>query len=274
VADTKQAPPAQVQPTERAIGTARPSVAGGLTTGSTHRRNWLILAVAALLALGVVLAVALLDKGPGRKPDAQGQDQATSTPSPSAAGTSAAPRTSGPAAGQTSALPAQPPPAATTKPGNPATALPAGWRLHSDPTGFKVPVPEGWRESRRTYAWGPQVYFSGPDSRRLMIDQTSTQVQRDALADLRADEDYRRTHAVNYERVGEIRRVEGYFADAADWDWLETVNGVRMHVRLRNFITTPGEQAYAIQYRLPASEWDRVGEARFKLIADGFEPRK
>jgi eukaryotic-like serine/threonine-protein kinase len=264
--------PDRREPTTRAIGSAPPPVPGLATqTGSSHRRNWLILALAALLALGVALAVALFDGDPGRKPGTQPvQDQGTSAANPSAAGTSPAPQASSPAAGQTGAPPPQPPPAAT---GNPAPALPAAWRLHSDPTGFKVPVPEGWRESRRTYSWGPQVYFNGPGNRRIKIDQTSTQVRPDALTDLQEDEDATRRRVQDYQRVGEIRRVEGYFADAADWDWLETINGVRMHVRLRNFITTPGKQAYAIEYRLPVSEWDQVGEARFKLIADGFQPR-
>jgi hypothetical protein len=273
--------PAEAEPRpgapERAVGSAPPPVPSVATPdGNNYRRNWLILALAAFLALSVVLAVTLFDGEPGRQPDGQpGPDQATAQATPSGAETSPVPQESSPVAGETSAPPAQPPPAATGQPGGtPAPALPTGWQLYTDSTGFKVPVPVGWTVSRAESSWGPQVYFNGPRSRQLMIDQTWTQVKEDALLDLQAKEDYRRTHSVNYQRVGEIHRVPNYFVDAAEWDYLETINGVRMHVRVRNFITTRNKQAYMIRFRLPASEWDRVGAARFKIIVERFQPRR
>jgi hypothetical protein len=239
-------------------------VLGG--TDGTDRRKWLIIGLVAALALSFVLVIVLLDRDSGRDPGAQGpaSEAPKETSSPSAAPTASATSQANP--------PAQSPSAGPGQPDN--SALPDGWQLHTDRTGFKVPAPEGWRESRRTYPWGPQVYFNGPDNSRIKIDQTSTQVKSDALADLQEDEAAKRSDVQNYQRVGEIRRVDGYFVDAAEWDWLETIDGQRMHVRLRNFVTSPGKQAYAIEFRLPVTEWNRVGDAQFKTITRGFEPRK
>lgn len=282
-ADAAPAAAAPSVPAGRAAGSAPVPVPGALDGGGRQdRRKRLIIALVALLALGFVLAVALLDRQPGRDRGAQpgsANQTGTAAPGPSEAASSSAPQATT-SATSPAASPAQPPPRQTNAPGSsgqsgqPATALPPGWHVWSDPTGFKVPVPDGWTASRGTESYGPQVYFNGPGERRLMVDQTWTQVQSDALADLQSKEANKRTRAQDYQRVGEIRRVEGYFYDAADWDWLETINDVRVHVRARNFITTPGKQAYQIQFRLPVEEWNRVGEAQFNTITEGFVARR
>ncbi|HEX2771169.1 MAG TPA: hypothetical protein VHN18_01910, partial [Micromonosporaceae bacterium] len=285
-------PPAEAVTTpaerrERVSGSVPPPVPGvPARTDGIDKRKWAALALVALLALGFVLAVALLDRNPSADPESRtGGNGQTQTSGPDGQETSSAPQPTSSAPQATASgnpPPANPPaqsPSAgqgqTGQPGGPgagSAALPPGWTLHTDQTGFKVPVPQGWTESRRTYPWGPQVYFNGPGDRRIKIDQTSTHVQPDALADSQAHEANKRATVVNYQRVGQIHRVD-YFHDAADWDWLETINGVRMHVRNRNFITSPGKQAYAIEFRLPVTEWNRVGDAQFKTIADGFVPR-
>lgn len=76
----------------------------------------------------------------------------------------------------------------------------------------------------------------------------------------------------DYERVGEIHAVDDYWKTCADWEWLETRDGTRMHVRNRGFVTAR-DKAYAIRWEVSAKDW--VADLDdFELIAKGFVPAK
>ncbi|MGI5145614.1 protein kinase domain-containing protein [Plantactinospora sp. CA-294935] len=229
-----------------------------------NRRMWLLGGLVVLLLLALVVVVPLVrDGGSGdedRDPTSGSAPTSQPASTPSAPATSAAP-TPTPAA--TTGQSAQPP---VTPTGQSAPQLPAGWRLHQDPTGFSVPVPNGWTISRE----GPRVKFNDPNSRRfLMIDQTNSP-RPDPVADWREQERARRGTYQNYQRVT-IQAVD-YWLRAADWEWLHDEDGARMHVRNRGFVTS-SRKAYAIRWDTEAADWNRE-LATFKIIADGFRPAK
>ncbi|MBE1487003.1 hypothetical protein H4W31_002641 [Plantactinospora soyae] len=230
-----------------------------LTAG--NRRLWLIGGVVVLLLGALFVIVPLANGGSDEDPGAGPGPNPTSQPAatPPAAATSTPPPTPAP----TTAAATQP---ATTPTGQAAQPpLPNGWKIHRDNTGFSVPVPSNWTISRE----GPRVKFNDPNSSRfLMIDQTNSP-RPDPVADWRSQEGYRKGDYSNYQRV-KIVEVKNYWLKAADWEWLHTEGGVRMHVRNRGFVTS-SKKAYAIRWDTAESDWAK-NLPTFEIIATGFKP--
>lgn len=246
-------------PVSPAPPTGRAAVLPG-TKPPRNRRNLLIGALVALLLLGLVVAVPLLnrddDKGGN---EGQPTVAASSAPAPtSATPTSAAPSSAAPSA--------SPSPTVSSD-----AALPAGWKLYKDQTGFSVPVPPGFTLNyRKHYGPGPEdwrVRFSDGRGRALLIDQTIHPL-KDAEADWRRQESSRRGDYRGYQLVG-IDSVD-YWDEAADWEWTYDSGGQRIHVRNRGFVTAP-DKGYAIRWDCPEKDW-AANEPTFKIIADGFVP--
>jgi hypothetical protein len=218
---------------------------------------WLIGGVVVLLLIALVVIVPLANGGSDDDQGATPGNNPTSQPAgaPPPATTSAPPPT----------------PATTTQPsvtptGQPAQPqLPAGWRIYRDRTGFSVPVPADWTVARD----GPRVKFNDPKSSRfLMIDQTNSP-RPDPVADWKSQEQARRGNYNNYQRV-KIAEVKNYWLTAADWEWIHTEGGTRMHVRNRGFVTSK-KKAYAIRWDTAESEWAK-NLPNFEIIASGFQP--
>jgi eukaryotic-like serine/threonine-protein kinase len=211
---------------------------------------------ALLLVLALVLILALNDGGgePAANPG--------TTTSPAPAATSAAPSTTA-AAEPTTRAPSTP----SASPANPGgTALPAGWRMYTDGTGFSVAVPEGWDMSRE----GTMVFFRERDGegRILGIDQTD-RPHPDPVADWTEQERARRGNYNGYRRV-KIQAVD-YFQKAADWEWTYTSrNGNRLHVVNRGVVTSPN-QAYGIYWSTLDSRWV-ANQKNFALVVGSFRP--
>lgn len=252
-------------PASPSVGPAgRAGVAPSGGTKPKNRHGLLIGVLVALLLITLVVVVPLLngdsedDGGPGQ--------QAGATTGGSA----------DPSVEQPTSAPAAPPPTGaapspSTSPSGSASSapvLPAGWTLYEDRTGFAVPVPDGWGRSRGS-TW---VKFEEPDGvRELVIDQTD-RPKADPVADWKALESSRQRRVNDYERVGEIHAVDDYWKTCADWEWLETRDGTRMHVRNRGFVTAR-DKAYAIRWEVPAKDW-AADLDDFELIAKGFVPAK
>ncbi|MFC6014941.1 protein kinase [Plantactinospora solaniradicis] len=238
-----------------------------LTAG--NRRVWLIGGVVVLLLIALVVIVPLANGGsdndPGAAPGNNPTSQPAGTPPPATTGAPS------PTPAPTTAATAQP---SATPTGQPALPLPAGWIMHKDPTKFSVPVPADWkmtREKTGESADQVRVWFRDPNGPgQLLIDQTNTP-EADPVKDWKSKEDHRKANTVDYKRVGQIRAVD-YWDKCADWDWLETVDGVRVHVRNRGFVTAP-DKAYAIRWDTAEDEWD-ANLPNFQLIADGFQPAR
>lgn len=237
------------------------------------RNRRLLLALVAVLLLGMLLAVPwLLDGQKKDDPSAEpSTGQQAATPTAPAASPTAAPSPTTPAATPT-ATAAPTPTAPATGGGLGPPVVPAGWYLHRDPTGFQVPVPNGWRVRRESY--GPaadevRVTFSDPrDGRWLLIDQTN-HPKSDPEADWRQQEPGRRGRYANYRRI-KIATID-YWDKAADWEWTYTDdNGAARHTVNRGFVTAR-DKAYAIRWDTPAGAWEK-NLAVLQVIADGFRP--
>ncbi|WP_028182762.1 serine/threonine-protein kinase [Salinispora arenicola] len=228
------------------------------------RRNLLIGAVVALLLLGLAVAVPRLTGG---DKEAIPRAAATGTAPASTAAATSAPVSPTPASSAST-----PPTSASPAPsGTAGAALPTGWKLHRDATGFAVPVPPGFRlDYRRKWGRGPEDYrvrFSDGQGRALLIDQTTTPLD-DAEADWRNQEAQRRSGYAGYQLV-KIVSVD-YWDEAADWEWIFNQGGRRVHVRNRGFVTAP-DKGYAIRWDCPETDW-AANESTFQLIAAGFVP--
>ena len=72
----------------------------------------------------------------------------------------------------------------------------------------------------------------------------------------------------NYQYLS-IKRCD-YLKTCADWEWLETRDGTRIHVRNRGFVTAKN-RGYALRWEVAAKDW-QANLANFDRIAKGFVP--
>ncbi|SCF33179.1 Protein kinase domain-containing protein [Micromonospora matsumotoense] len=244
---------APVSPPARSAGVASVPVYDG--TPSDHkRRNLLIGALVAVLLVGLALAVPLLTSSddPGN-----GTPQADPT---SAAASSAAP-TSAPAAPPPTSAPPSPTPSAT--PSADPNALPVGWEMYKGPT-FSVPVPKGWRRSVRS----DSVVITEPGGVRELLIQWTSSPLKDAVADWKDKEPARKNYVNAYQYL-DIKACGGY-RTCADWDWLESRDNTRIHVRNRGFVTATN-RGYGLRWEVAAKDWN-ANLDNFALITSRFVP--
>ena len=146
---------------------------------------------------------------------------------------------------------------------NPGTGVPAGMRRYSDQTGFSVAVPRNWTTERR----GGRVYLRDPNSSAyLLIDQTR-QPKGDPLRDWQTQERSVSQRLSNYKRI-RIDPLELNGWRGADWEF---THGRGTHVLNRNLVTA-SDQAYALYWSAPDSNWAR-SRALFDQVSGSFVPR-
>jgi serine/threonine protein kinase len=225
------------------------------TKPNNTRRNVLIGVLVALLLLGLVVIVPMLTSGDGE--DGGGTPQAD----PTTAASQASPQSSAPAP-PTSAAPS---PTPSVSPSTDPDALPAGWKLHEDPAGFALPLPDGWVRQQVNDSTVVFDQSNGPGE--LLVQWTSTP-KSDAYADWKRQEPDRRNRVDNYQYLS-IERCD-YWKTCADWEWLETRDGTRIHVRNRGFVTA-SNRGYALRWEVAAKDW-QANLANFDRIAKGFKP--
>ncbi|MEU7867778.1 Hsp70 family protein [Dactylosporangium sp. NPDC049140] len=146
-----------------------------------------------------------------------------------------------------------------------AGGLPAGWRLHDDPSGFEVAVPGNLSVTQT----GTRLLFAEPSRTMfLIVDQTTTP-KADPYTDFLDKVKARNMRCADgfdgggYQEIG-INRVEYSpphrngtrpAAPAADWEYTCALGGARFHVRYRNFVTGP-HHAYAVIWMTATIAWD------------------
>jgi hypothetical protein len=246
---------------ERVSGAGRPEAGEPAVTGGVvlpaGRRRWLLVAAAVIALLAVVVAVVLTRGGTGA-------DQANTPKPPAGSGVAAPPpRTSQSAVPSSpAAAPSSAPPSATAA----APALPAGWYLYSDQTGFSVAAPDGWAVSRE----GTILYFRDPSGGRIFsVDQTN-RPQNDPVADWTRQEGERAaSYYPGYQRI-RIEPVQ-YFVACADWEFTYDQRGTRAHVINRGVVTSD-HQAYGIWWSTPDAAWQE-NRQYFDLIMSTFKPK-
>ncbi|WBB65007.1 serine/threonine protein kinase [Micromonospora sp. WMMD812] len=223
------------------------------TPADRKRRNLLIGALVAVLLLGLAIAVPLLADGDDPKGAGQQAGATSGPPTPSTPPSSAPP---------TSVAPS-PTPSAT--PSTDSNALPAGWKLHRDPAGFALPLPDGW--VRRNAGQDTIVFDEVNGVGELLVQWTDTP-KSDAYADWKRIEPARKNIVDNYQYL-DIRRCD-FWKTCADWEWLETRDGTRIHVRNRGFVTA-SNRGYALRWEVADKDW-QAKLADFDRIAKGFVP--
>jgi hypothetical protein len=154
---------------------------------------------------------------------------------------------------------------AADQPGSADGAVPAGFTLFKDPTGFSVAVPSGWKRSVR----GSSTYYRDPaGSRMLQVDQTD-RPKPDALRDWQDQESTAAGRFRGYQRV-RLERIDYRGWNAADWEFTWRPSGGTLHVMNRN-IRAGDHQAYALYWQVPAAEWQqRLSD--FEVVARTFQP--
>ncbi|MET7833587.1 protein kinase [Micromonospora sediminicola] len=254
--------PLSAAPVSPASSTGRATVLPGTKT-APNRRNLLIGALVLVLLVGLAVALPLLnngdDSGDGDQPTAGSSVGSAAPPAPSA---SAAPPSA-------SASPSSPStsPSPSANPSASGFVLPAGWRYYKGSNGFQVPIPNGWQARPGN---NQVVLYETGGARRVLFMQWTDRPEKDALADWREQEPYRRSRVNNYQLV-DIVPCKGYYRTCADWDWLETRdNGTRFHVRNRG-VATASNRGYALRWEVPAKDWE-ANLAAFDVITKGFKP--
>jgi hypothetical protein len=139
--------------------------------------------------------------------------------------------------------------------------------MRDDGTGFRVPVPDGWTFGRDSE--GRALWRSPDRARLLLIDQTR-HPKSDPVQDWENNEAARRDGYQDYHR--ERLTAVDYWDKAADWEFTYTLNGTRMHVLNRGFVTAP-DQAYSIYFATSAAQWD-AAQPQLQTILAGFQPAR
>ncbi|MEV4202972.1 serine/threonine-protein kinase [Micromonospora globbae] len=246
-----------------ATGSDRPSGRASIpaifgTSPERRRRNLLVGALVVVLLLGLAVIVPLLTSGD----DPEGAD-------PRQAGNT---NTAAPTAPQTSA-PAPPPPtsaapsatASPTPTASPSAGLPSGWTLRKDPVGFSLPVPNGWVRSAAA-TW---VKYEDPNGvGELTIDRTD-RPGSDAEAAWREIEPARKRLVREYKLI-DIWSFDCRWKTCADWDWLETRDGTRVHVRNRGFVTAHN-RGFALRWEVAEKDW-KTSLPDFEMVFREFVP--
>lgn len=131
-----------------------------------------------------------------------------------------------------------------------AAPPPPGFRLHRDPTGFSIAVPDGWREVRD----GTLVDFRDPTSSRLIRIDQRPNPRYDPYADWLSQEPAVKARLPGYD-LDRIAVVQYRGWPTADWEFTWGAPGrERIHVLNRSVVPHSG-RGYALYWSTPDSQW-------------------
>ena len=214
--------------------------------------------LALLVVVGVTAAVLVNDRGSGvGAGSASGATPTTAAPTPTPTPTEPGPST------LAESPTAQTAPAESS-PAQPA-AIPAGYQLYEDSTGFAVAIPAGWQVAKE----GSSTFVREPDGRRyLQIDQTR-EPKPDPAADWAAQESGVSRRLADYQRI-RIDPLDYRGWEAADWEFTWRAEGGQRRVLNRGFITA-ADRAYALYWSVPAEQW-QDSLADYDVFAASFRP--
>ena len=240
------------------------------------------IAVGALLLVLVLIGVYLLVN---RTDDTgNGAGRSTDTASSPAAGGQAAPGASAPASG--AAGPASPgplPPASGSPsasvpassaaptpdatPGGGDAAVPAGYHLVHDGSGFSIVLPDWMSDQGRDYDATSRKYEG--KGLKLMVDWT-VGANASALADWQASE--RNNKFSNYHRIQLQAVTYRGWTNAADWEWTSGSSTTR-HTLNRGFVTGGGKYGYALYWVCDDADWNSAANTAARTTGfASFQP--
>jgi serine/threonine-protein kinase len=141
------------------------------------------------------------------------------------------------------------------------------WHTYNDPSGFAIGLPPGWAVASRTPG---EVQFTGTPGGFVLVVAWSTHPQADALADWQQQAAGKAAAEPSYQQIS-IRRARYRGYNAADWQFIDIYQGVRIRAIDRTFIVRP-ELGYAIELYGPASQWLAVYASIWRPLVTGFRP--
>jgi Protein kinase domain len=148
-------------------------------------------------------------------------------------------------------------------------AVSAGrWHTYDDPSGFAVGLPPGWTAASTAPG---EVQFTGTPGGFVLVVAWTTHPQADALADWEHQAAAKAAADSSYRQIS-IRRVSYRGYNAADWQFTNIYQGIRIRVVDRAFIVRPGQLSYAIELYGPASRWLAVYASIWKPLVTSFKP--
>jgi Protein kinase domain len=142
------------------------------------------------------------------------------------------------------------------------------WHTYHDPSGFAIRLPPGWTVASTKPG---DVQFTGTPGGFVLVVAWSSHPQADALADWRQQAAGKAAADSSYRQIS-IRRVSYRGYNAADWQFTNIYQGVRIRTIDRTFIVRPGQLAYAIELYGPASEWLPVYANIWRPLVNSFRP--
>ncbi|MFI1727284.1 serine/threonine protein kinase [Streptomyces sp. NPDC020489] len=230
----------------------------GLSVGGPGRSRRALVAGTALAAVtAAVVVVVVARELPGGSDDSATD---TSTPRPSAtASAPAAPPGQAPTPAPTPTPTPTPTPSPTSEPtsASPTREQPR-FQHYTSPQGFSVSLPEGWKALSTTAQddLAYRVVLGAKGDPRTLAVTYSTRVGDDPVAVWRDDvEPALKREGGGYERIGEIRATTYQGREAADLEWLATVDGTRLHTLGRGFLIGSG-RGFSLRWTTPAGDWE------------------
>ena len=143
----------------------------------------------------------------------------------------------------------------------PAAALPDGFQLHTDPTGFTVAVPTGWTRSVEG-----RVRTSGTGRRTFPPRRPDDRAEGRPADRLAGERTVGGRSADGYERIS-LDRVE-YGWNTADWEF---VGRPQWADPCSTGTFGDDARAYALYWSTPESEW-ADSRGMFDVITQSFQP--
>lgn len=207
-----------------------------------HRTGWGWFAAAAVILLAGAVAVALT--GFGRS--------APSTSGRTAAGRHSSPTSAGAGSGSAG--------------GSRGSAVPAGFTRYTDPSlGWSVDVPAGWQSE----ATADGTKFVDPTGGRYLLVATRYPAGPSALGAWQTQEQAFRADHTAYRRVRLQQITVPGAADAADWEFLYTQDGARLHALDRGMVF--GDRGYAVYVQSHSDQW-QGSQSLWRVTLHSFRP--
>ncbi|TQF05055.1 serine/threonine protein kinase [Kitasatospora acidiphila] len=239
-------------------------VAGGVWLASTQTSGGGKTGASRPTGAGAVAGAPATSAAPS-KPAAS--SPAASSPAPSSAAPgSATPSGAAPGSGsQSNAAPSNPAPN-PAPPGNPApggagsggqsptgSGVPAGYQLISDPSGFKIVLPQWMTDQGVGYRATTKKF--GGHGLSLLVDWQSP-ANSSALADWQSSDANGPQNFTDYQRVQVAALTYRQWTNAADWEWTYSGSSGRMHSLNRGFVVDNGKYGYALMWTASDADWN------------------
>ncbi|MFB9587171.1 serine/threonine-protein kinase [Streptomyces racemochromogenes] len=153
--------------------------------------------------------------------------------------------------------------------GQKAAAPPAGWEKITDPKGFTLFVPKGWKRQ----VFGDQIDYTGDDGKHyIRIAADPTPDYKDPYAHL-LDLEKQVAKRTDYKRQKLAPNTFRESTDAVLWDFTWTEKGVHAGPRraIEQMYYAPDGTEYAIYMTGPVADWATTRQ-QFDTVLSGWEP--